>query len=223
MDTSMRTTLGEQLMLLSLDDDTGAAKESEHVGWAIAGASLVELALAGRIEVADDKVTVLDPAQLGDPTLDAALADIAGQQKPGRTKDWIKRLKKDGVDGARQGLLRKGLIREETKKVLGLFPVRRYPESDGSVEEALRQRLDAVVMGGAEPDERTATLVALLHGAKLDRLAFPEGDKATVKANMEAIAHGGWVGPAVRQAVKAAEDAVTVMVTMTVVMTPGGS
>ncbi|HET6858711.1 MAG TPA: GPP34 family phosphoprotein [Streptomyces sp.] len=215
----MRTTLGEQLMLLSLDDDTGAAKESEHVGWAIAGATLVELALAGRIEVTDDKVTVLSPAPVGDPTLDAALADIAGREKPAKTKDWIQRLKKGGVAGAHQGLLSKGLIREETKKVLGLFPVRRYPEADGSVEAALRQRLHDVVWGGAEPDERTATLVALVHGAKLHRLAFPDADKAATKSKMEAVAHGQWVGPAVRRAVKAAEDAVTVMVTMTVVMT----
>ncbi|MFC4471904.1 GPP34 family phosphoprotein [Streptomyces xiangluensis] len=217
--TETPTTLGEQLLLLSLDDETGTAKESEKVALAISAASLVELALAGRIDVTDDKVTVVDATPLGDPALDTALADIEGRDKPGRAKDWITRLKTDAMAGANRGLIEKGLVREEKKKVLGLFPVRRYPEADGSVEAAVRQRLDAVVLRGATPDERTASLVALLHGAKLHRLAFPDADARKVKAAMGSVAHGQWSATAVRHAVKAAEDALTAIVALTVTTT----
>ncbi|MFD3920878.1 GPP34 family phosphoprotein [Streptomyces sp. NPDC058595] len=219
--TPVETTLGEQLLLLSLDDESGAEKESVNVSYAIAAASLVELVLAGRVEVDDDQVTVRDAAPLDDPTLDAALADISGQEKrkPRKTKEWIEHLKKGAVAGTTGSLVAKGLIREEKKKVLGLFPVRRYPEADGSVESALRQRLDEVVMRGAAPDERTASLVALLHGAKLHGLLHEKPQLATAKVNMEKVAHGQWAGPAVRQAVKAAEDALTAIVVLTVVTT----
>lgn len=37
----METTLGEQLLLLSLDDKSGVAREPANVAAAIAGASLV--------------------------------------------------------------------------------------------------------------------------------------------------------------------------------------
>lgn len=208
----METTLGEELLLLSLDDESGAEKESARVSSAMAAASLVELALAGRIEVRDELVAVLDPAPVGAPGLDAALADIVARDKPRKVKDWMYYLKKDAVSGASEGLLAKGLIREETKKVLGLFPVRRYPEADGSAEAALRQRLEAVVLRGDTPDERTAGLVALLHGAKLRRLAFPEADARAVESRMEAIARGQWAAPAVRQVVVAAEAALTVII-----------
>ncbi|WP_405796753.1 GPP34 family phosphoprotein [Streptomyces sp. NBC_01506] len=217
----VETTLGEQLLLLSLDDESGAAKESPNVAFAIAAASLVELALAGRVEVEGDLVTVRDAAPLGNPTLDAALADIVGDEKrrSRKTKAWIEHLKKGAVAGTTRSLVAKGLVREEQKKVLGLFPVRRYPEADGSVESALRERLDAVVMRGAAPDERTASLVALLHGAKLHGLLYKKPELATAKVNMETVAHGQWAGPAVRQAVRAAEEALTAIVVLTMVTT----
>lgn len=124
------TTLGEQLLLLALDDESGAEKESANVAYAIAAASLVELVLAGRVVVEGDRVTVRDAAPLGDPTLDAALADIAGWNKPRprATKEWVEHLKRGAVAGTTRNLVAKGLVREEKKKVLGLFPVTRYPE-----------------------------------------------------------------------------------------------
>ncbi|MFJ7770126.1 GPP34 family phosphoprotein [Streptomyces sp. NPDC097107] len=217
--TETPTTLGEQLLLISLDDESGTAKESAKVAPAIAAASLVELALAGRIDVSDDKVTVLDATPLGEPALDAALEAVAGKDRPGSTKDWINRLRTDAVARANTGLIGKGLVREERKKVLGLFPVRRYPEADGSVEAAVRQRLDAVVLSGAAPDERTASLVALLHGAKLHRLAFPGADARRVEAAMESVSRGQWSATAVRHVVKAAEDALTAIIAVTVATT----
>ncbi|MEU3143089.1 MULTISPECIES: GPP34 family phosphoprotein [unclassified Streptomyces] len=212
-------TLGEQLLLLSLDDESGTAKESAKVAPAIAAAALVELALAGRIDVTGDEVTVVDATPPGEPALDAALEAVAGKEKPGSTKDWINRLKTDAVARANAGLIGKGLVREEKKKVLGLFPVRRYPEADGSVEAAVRQRLHAVVLQGAAPDERTASLVALLHGAKLHRLAFPGADGRRVEAAMESVSRGRWSATAVRHVVKAAEDALTAIIAVTVTTT----
>ncbi|WP_081236733.1 GOLPH3/VPS74 family protein [Streptomyces viridosporus] len=215
--TEPPTTLGEQLLLLSLDDESGTAKEQAKVALAVSAASLVELALAGRIDVTDDRVTVVDATPPGEPALDAALAAVAGRDRPGRTGDWINRLRTDAVARARAGLLEKGLVREERRKVLGLFPARRYPEADGSVEAAVRQRLDAVVLrGSVTPDERTASLVALLHGAKLHRLAFPDADVRRVEAAMESVAHGRWSATAVRHVVRAAESALTATVAATV-------
>ncbi|MFC7815792.1 MULTISPECIES: GOLPH3/VPS74 family protein [unclassified Streptomyces] len=212
------TTLGEQLLLLSLDDESGTARETARVAPAIAAAALVELSLAGRVDVTDEKVTVVDATPLGEPALDAAL-EAVGDGEPGTAKDWIERLKTDPADRANTGLIVKGLIREERKKVLGLFPVRRYPEADGSVEAAVRRRLEAVVLGGAAPDERTASLVALLHGAKLHRLAFPDADARRVVAAMESVSQGRWSAAAVRHVVKATEDALAVIVAVTAATT----
>ncbi|MFJ9030778.1 GPP34 family phosphoprotein [Streptomyces sp. NPDC102274] len=214
----METTLGEELLLLSLDDTWGYEKEPAKVAWAIAAASLVDLALAERIEVTDEVVSVRDPAPLGVPGLDAALADIAGYDKPGKVKDWMHHLRKPAMSGATDGLVEKGLVRKETKKVLGLFPVRRYPEVDGSAEASVRERLDEVVLRGGTPDDRTAGLVALLHGAKLHKLAFPDGNARAVESRMAEIAQGQWSSPAIRSIIDAAETALTAMVATTAIV-----
>ncbi|MFC0498915.1 GPP34 family phosphoprotein [Streptomyces mutabilis] len=89
----------------------------------------------------------------------------------------------------------------------------------GSVEAAVRRRLEAVVLGGAAPDERTASLAALLHGAKLHRPAFPDAAARRAVAAVESVSQGRWSAAAVRHVVKAAEDALAVIVAVTAVTT----
>jgi hypothetical protein len=73
------------------------------------------------------------------------------------------------------------------------------------VEQAIRARVESV-LAGAEPDERGAMLIAVLHACKLDRKAFPDADKERFKE----IAEGEWAGAAVRKAIAAVYTAVTV-------------
>lgn len=218
-------TLGEELMLLSLDDDKGVAKEQQRVGYAVAGAALVELALAGRIEVTDEKapkVLVRDAAPVGVAPLDGVLASVAGREKPRTAQDWVSRLASDTVKSARESLVDRGLVREEHKKVLGIFPRQTFPEADGGPEAALRQRLSDVLVAGAEPDERTAALVVVLHGAGLSKLLVPEDRSVTAKeldARMKEIAASHWAAKAVRRTIEGVQAAVIAAVMIPTIVT----
>lgn len=209
-------TLSEEIMLLSLDDDSGAAKEQTGVGWAAGGGVLVELTLAGRVEIGDDRVTVVDSAPTGLPYLDEQLTRIAEHGRPWKVKDCLRAAAKDAAGGATQALVDRGLLREEKKRILGLFPTRRYPEVDGADEAEVRARLTRVVLQGAEPDERTASLVALLHGARLRSLVFPQREgRKEIEARMAGIAEGQWVQPAVRRAIDQAQAAMAAIIVTT--------
>jgi Golgi phosphoprotein 3 GPP34 len=213
-------TLSEEVMLLSLDDDSGTAKERGNVGWAAGGGVLVELTLAGRIDIGDDRVTVRDDTPTGVPYLDEHLARIAGHGRPWKVGDCLRAVAKDAAGGATQALVDRGVLREEKKRVLGLFPTSRYPEVDGAGEEEVRCRLDRVVTHGADPDERTAALVALLHGARLRGLAFPQREgRKQIEARMAQIAEGQWVQPAVRRAIDQAQAAMTAIIVSTATTT----
>lgn len=219
----MSVTLGEEIMLLSLDDESGAARDRQAAGWAVAGGILLELVLAGRLSVEGGRLTVADREPTGVGLLDERLGLVdawaARRSKPPKVTDWLTRDHGKAVGATIESLRARGLVHEEQRKVLGLFPVRRYPEADGSAESELRERLASVVLHGADPDDRTAGLVALIHAAKLHRLAFPEVPAREVKPRMEKIADGQWAGEDVRAAIRtmqAAMVAVTVATTTAV-------
>ncbi|GGU32583.1 GOLPH3/VPS74 family protein [Streptomyces lavendofoliae] len=220
----MTVTLAEEVALLSLDDASGAAKEQSSAGWAVAGGILLELAMAGRVTVSDGRLAVTDPTPTGNALLDGRLARLeewTRRKSPRKVADWLTKDQSKAVAATVESLCERGLVVEERGKVLGLFPVRRYPEADGSVERELRARLTSVVVHGMEPDDRTSGLVALLHAAKLDRLAFPDIPRKLVAPRMAKIAEGQWAGDGVREAIRnmqAAMVAITAATAATVVL-----
>lgn len=128
--------------------------------------------------------------------------------------DWLTKDQPKAVGATLERLGERGLVVAQVHKVFGVFPQRRYPEADGTVERALRERLREVVLEGAEPDERTAGLIALIHSAKLHRLAFPDRQRDEVTARMTEIAAGRWAAESVRAAIR---DMQAAMLTVTVV------
>ncbi len=214
---SMAITLAEEIMLLSLDDESGSAKQRQAAGWAVSGGILLELVLAGRVSVTGKHLALVDTTPTGDALIDGRMALIESWMR-GRAKrrvtEWLTKDQPKVVAAALDSLCKRGVVVEEKHKALGVFPIRRYPEADGAVERELRERLRTVVLDGAEPDTRTAGLIALIHSAKLHRLAFPDGDRKQVAARMKEVATGQWAAENVRAAIRdmqAAMVAVTVM------------
>ncbi|UQX05225.1 GPP34 family phosphoprotein [Streptomyces sp. RerS4] len=212
-------TLAEEVMLLSLDDESGSARKRQAAGWAVAGGILLELVLAGRVTVTGKQLELTDTTPTGDALLDERLALIGTwlRQRPKRpVTGWLTKDHTRAVAATLRSLSARGVVVETRDKALGLFPVRRYPEADASVERALRERLRAAVLDGSEPDARTAGLIALLHSAKLHRLAFPDGPHGEVKSRMAEISQGQWAADHLRAAIREMQAAVTVLTTVTV-------
>ncbi|MFE3557537.1 GPP34 family phosphoprotein [Streptomyces sp. NPDC059193] len=220
----MTVTLAEEIMLLSLDDESGATRQRQAVGWAVAGGILLELVLAERVTVKGKYLELSDDTPTGEELIDGRLG-LMGTWLRGRSKrrvtDWLTKDQAKAVGAAVERLRERGVVAVEESKVFGVFPRRRYPEADGTVERALRERLGAVVLEGAEPDERTAGLVALLHAAKLHRLAFPDLPRGQVSARMAEIAAGKWAAESVRAAIRDMQAAMVAATAVTVVVAAG--
>ncbi|MFE2880707.1 GPP34 family phosphoprotein [Streptomyces roseus] len=208
----MAVTLAEEIMLVSLDDESGSARQRQAVGWAVAGGILLELVLAGKVSIAGKDLELTDRTPTGEELLDerTALMEtwLRGRSK-GRVVQWLTKDQSKAVAATLQSLCRRGVVVETEHKALGIFPVHRYPEADGAVEAELRDRLRAVVLDGAEPDTRTAGLVALLHSAKLHALAFPDSPRKEVVARMSEISAGQWSDEAIRAAIRDMQAAMT--------------
>lgn len=205
----MDVSLAEELLLLAYNDETGRATTgSTELDCGLAGAVLLELALAGRIDIVDGRVSVVDATATGDPVTDGVLERLARAGKARKAEWWVGKLRSKTRPGVLARLTERGILRQERHKIMGLFPVRRYPSVDPAVESAVRARLDLAVMKGVEPDVRTAALASLLHACGLARRTFPELNRRQLKARMKEIDEGQWAGAAVRKAIQSIHAAV---------------
>ncbi|MFC9595204.1 GPP34 family phosphoprotein [Streptomyces sp. NPDC056944] len=216
----MAVTLAEEIMLLSLDDESGAVRERQSAAWAVAGGILLDLVLAGRVAVEEGRLRVTDPTPTETPLLDERLLRIAAwaarRRRDPKVTEWLTKDHTKAVRATTDSLRARGLVREEQRRVLGVFPVTRHPEAEGATERELRDRLRAVVLEGAEPDTRTAGLVALVHGAKLHRLAFPGVPRKEIAPRLDEIAAGQWAAEGVRHAIRDMQAAMVAVMTVTV-------
>ncbi|WBB73607.1 GPP34 family phosphoprotein [Micromonospora sp. WMMD1128] len=208
--------LTDELVLLAYDDGGANRLGRPHLDYGLAGALLLELALARRVEVADKRLVVTDPTPTGVPLLDEALATV-GAGRPRKPKDWIGKLSKGLPDRVLDGLVGAGVLRRESDRVLLVFPRTRYPSPTGAepaAETAARERMVAALVGNGPVDARTAALLTLARAVGLDRKLFRELPKERVKARLNEIAAGDWASAAVKKAIDEMQAAVIVATTV---------
>jgi hypothetical protein len=212
----MTLSLAEEFLLLALDDDEGSFAVWTDYG--VAGALLADLALSGRIAFDGAEVIVLDPSATGDEPLDRALSLMAPIERPRPAAHWIPTIamKCDARGALVARLVHAGAVRVEEHRFLSVFPYSRFPSADGAPEAEVVARLRAVLLEGATPDPRTATLLLLLQACSLlgSIASGPEARRG--KPRLAELQQSGGAQAAVADAVtRAVGAAVAMMVTST--------
>lgn len=225
--------IAEDLTLLLLDDDSGRPLvDSTKLTHSLAGALLLELALAGSVvpegpaeksAKGTGKIVAAGP-QPTDPLL--ALAWEACADKPRRAAAVIQKIDSKVKEPLLERIAGKGWIQVERRKVLGIFPSRSFPETDGRHEAELRSALDAVLLRDQDPDARTAALVSLLAAAEALPKLYPDLDRdarKALQARAAQVSEGEWAGAAVRRAINEVQSAVMTAVMVPVIVSSTGS
>jgi hypothetical protein len=209
----------EDLMLLLLDDETGTPAAAGTLPYTLGGAVLVELALLGRVETDGSKVHAVGDGPLPDPLLQDAYDKVA--EKPRGAQTLLLTIGSSLWDPVIDRLIERGLIRREKKRVLGLFRMTQLPAAEHEHEAAVRAKIRAVLVNGAEPDARTAALTALLSASGALPMLRPQlAWSGPVIERAKALEQGNWGADAVNTAVvrtAAAIAASTAAVAVTVV------
>lgn len=230
----MTHPLAADLLLLSHDDETGRSViDGTRTNAALAGATVLELTMHGVLDLAGREGPVKEghlfrvPGRQAPDALLEEIADVCAGKRP---KDAIANIAgvtsfRDRAGRIKEELLERlaaaGVLRQERAKVLGLFPTTRWPTVDPTYERDLVARLRAVLVDGAEPDERTAALVSLLSAVDLAPTVLPEADPEQVRVRATQVAESDWAAEGVRKAVEAVS---TVIVTAAIVpIITGGS
>jgi hypothetical protein len=219
----MSLRLYEEILLLELDDEKGTARSSSMYAQAMGGAALAELLLEGRIRLADDKkrrVEVIDPTPVGDPLLDALLAEMAAAKKPKQGSEWVAKVANKGKLKAEAAgrLVTAGVLRQEEAKILGIFPTTHYPARDPGPEREVRARLHrAICTDTQDVDPRTIVLVALADAGGLLSRVIEKPRLKERKERIKAITSGQAVRAVTQEAIDAVHAAVMVAVMVPVI------
>ena len=180
----METTLYlyEQLQLLSMRDEDGKPHNynlSQRVGYALAGAALMDLILGAYVAFDNGKNCVVQPQSCPDAVLGAVQRRIAKPKKPKDAKYWVQILYAYHTSSARLlgGLVTKGVIRLELRKKWKIFTLKRYPLIDFAAKQAVVSRLEKVIVSTEPPEYAALILLSLVKSARLLPYIFPERHK----------------------------------------------
>lgn len=230
----MRTWLHDELLLLAYDDEGSAEIGNPTLDYSLAGALLMELALARRIDVVDKRVVVTSPEPVGDALADEALAAIAADEKPRKPQHWVNKLSARLRDRLLDRQVEAGVLRREKGRVLWVFPRVTYPSVGGMpvTEREARQRLrSAVARSSSGVDDRTAALCGLVLAAGLERVVVETAEgrdrraEREVRDRLKEITAGDWTVKAVRNAIDEMQAAIAVAAsaatTVTIVTSSG--
>lgn len=189
----MSLTMPEELLLLMLDDDTGRLIDQAVPSgdYALIGAVLAELTLAGRIDSDPQRLFVLNQAPVGDPVLDAVLERIAASAEEHDSRWWIEHLAA-GAPVLREELFARlvahGVLQQVESKFLWVFPERRYPPTSGREEREVKARLLGVIFDDEIPGPRDTLLIGLARATGLLALILAPAELERAQPRIDQVA-----------------------------------
>ena len=169
----MLTFAEELVLLLHGEDGSLLPIHKDALDCALAGAVLMDLAFAHRIDTDPHTLVVNDPAPTGHAVLDRVLARIAARAGAVDARAWIGALSIDEAGAIREqaldGLARRGVL----ERGGGMWPFRsrRRPVPAAARETVLRIR--EALHGDDIPDPRDAALISLLDACDILPDLFP--------------------------------------------------
>ena len=208
-------TFTEEILLLLLDDEDGSFVpiSKSTLSCAIAGAVLMDLAFAYRIDTDPEALVVSDPTPTGTPMLDATLAKIAAHEPGSDTRTWIRVLSVEDSPGIREqaleSLVARGIVTRREERVLWAFRARRYPTIDGNAEQEVKLRIGEVLHSDEIPHPRDVALIGLVDACDLLRDIFPGTDIERLRPRVDQLRQMDLIGRELAGAITDIEHTVT--------------
>ncbi len=164
-------TFTEEILLLLLGEEDGAflPVNSNAFECALAGATLMDLAFALRIDTDLESLIVLNENPTGVPMLDGILAKIVARPKVMDAQSWVRLLASDEANTIREqalaSLVASGILEQRERRRVGHYPMR-----DGAAQRAVKLHIREVLLADDIPDPRDVARVSLANACGV----FPE-------------------------------------------------
>jgi len=196
----------EEIVLLQLDDRHGSFVDlpQSAADVVIAGAALMELALANRVDADLERLIVVDAAPTGDDILDGAMARLTASGDELTSAGAVALVTLDSrkfQEKALERLVAKGVLRQTDGRWLWVFHSRRYPVLDDREQREVKTRLRQVLLTDEIPDPRDVVLICLIDACGLLGLVLTLDEIARTGLRIEKLIRLDLIGQAVTRAV----------------------
>jgi len=174
-----RPSLRDELFLLAHDDSGRLLGSEVSLGVGLAGATLIDLLLSGRVVVANGRLEVADPHPSGDADIDATVEAIAASTEPCGPRAWVSWISDGAYERVAEHLTGTGLVRRDSSRRLGMMVVHRFIPANVEDLVRVRARLRYAISGAEPPDPATAALAGLVRVLRLESallLTMPTAD-----------------------------------------------
>jgi hypothetical protein len=190
---SQLSTLGEDLLLLSIRPGDGRIATTSRIGFGLMGSELIRLAASARIDIVKDRIIVRDTTPTGDAELDTALQSFTLARRPPRPKTWVGHPRRAILDTYLARLLSAGALSAEAR---GIFGRKRYTVTAPARLADARSRLDTIAQSeGQQVSTAEAAFGGLAHAIGLDRVLYPGFGARRVHKRLAQIGAGKWTAP----------------------------
>ncbi len=200
-------TFVEEILLLLLDDESGAMKRvaPNVMELLLAGAILMDLALRGRLDCDLQRLVVVDPTPVGEEILDGPLAEIAEAADEADARTWVVRLSarsKQVQEAALARLVERGILRVEDRSFLWVFGSRRYPMIDDREEREVKLRILDVLLSDRIPAPRDVALICLADASNAFQVILSAQELRHAAARIELVRGFDLIGQAMGRAIQ---------------------
>ncbi len=170
--TSEPLSLAEELLLITLDDDTGqligTIAVSSALDRALAAALLMELALLQRLDTDTTAMFVVSSQPVGSRLLDQVLELVGSATQIQNSSAWVRHLSAQGGEIRKRlltQLVERGILIQGEQRILGILRQQIYPQKTGREQQAVRARVLGRLTSLDLPEPRDTLLIGLLEAA----------------------------------------------------------
>ena len=202
----------EELLLFLLDEENGTflplTERTEDL--VLAGAVLMDLQLANRIDTDLDELTLSNPTPVGEDVLDPTLAAIAASETTHGALYWVEETARQGRrirERTIDRLIARGILLEPGDDgFLSLSPevahARRYPATEGVAQEHIRLRVMRVLFSDEIPDPADIVIISLLDACDVWRKLLTPEELMKARRRIETVSRLDLIGRAVATLVR---------------------
>ncbi len=177
-----------EFLLLYIDNESGKFVGT-MTGHGASMALLADLLREGRVSIAEEKLRVIDDSPTGEWILDEGLALIK-TAKDDELKTVLRHMAA-GWTPLRKRLVEefvaKGVLREDERRILFIFPKACWPTANPSSEEATRSRLRRILIAHREPSTDDLALISAVRSCHLLEQFIPKENMEEAKERMREL------------------------------------